>query len=33
MNKWAIPTHLIELTIVDANDTAEQVGQVENFLA
>ena len=34
MNKWASTHPDVELTIVDAaNDTAKQVGQVENFLA
>ena len=34
MTKWASPHPNVELTIVDAaNDTAKQVGQVENFLA
>lgn len=34
MTKWAAAHKDIELTIVDAkNDTAKQVGQVENFLA
>src|ERR1700719_2829840 len=34
MTKWATTHPDVELTIVDAaNDTAKQVGQVENFLA
>jgi inositol transport system substrate-binding protein len=34
MTKWASTHPDVELTIVDAaNDTAKQVGQVENFLA
>src|ERR1700732_937990 len=34
MTKWASSHPDVELTIVDAaNDTAKQVGQVENFLA
>src|SRR6202022_2287778 len=34
MTKWASTRPDVELTIVDAaNDTAKQVGQVENFLA
>ena len=34
MTKWAASHPDVELTIVDAaNDTAKQVGQVENFLA
>ncbi|TMB10079.1 MAG: substrate-binding domain-containing protein, partial [Deltaproteobacteria bacterium] len=34
MTKWGAAHNDIDLTIVDAkNDTAKQVGQVENFLA